>query len=159
MTEERQTPAFVATIRRWANENAADTRPPGGPEPRLYEVPFACVWDELLAYVDKRPRWRLLHKDEELGLISVACTSLVFRFMDDLTIWVTLDSNGLTRVEALSRSRRGRGDLGVNRRRIDRMLSRLDAALGPAKRLSHAQRHGGTVDLGGRTPGGGATFA
>ncbi|MCG8466671.1 MAG: DUF1499 domain-containing protein [Gemmatimonadetes bacterium] len=118
----------------------ADTRRAGGPEPRLYETPFARVWDEILAYVDAHGRWALLHKDEELGLITVACTTPVFRFVDDVTIWVALDDNGLTRVDALSRSRRGRGDLGANARRIVRMLRSLDAALGPSARLATTRR-------------------
>jgi len=113
----------------------ADTRQAGVPEPRLYEVPFAGVWDELLALIERRRGWSLVHKDEELGLISVACTTLVARFVDDVTIWVALDSNGLTRVDALSRARRGTGDWGVNRRRIVRLLRSLDNALGPSARL------------------------
>ncbi len=76
----------------------------------------------------------------------------MFRFVDDLTIWVVLDANALTRVEALSRSRRGRGDLGVNHRRIDRMLTQLDARLGPSARLGGVLRHGAAVDLPGSTP-------
>lgn len=131
------------------NQNVADTRRPGGPEPRLYETPFARVWDEILAAVEKRGGWALLHKDEELGLITLACTTPILRFIDDLTIWVALDDNGLTRVDALSRSRRGKGDWGVNRRRIDRMFHALDLALGPSARLAAPPRRPGTADLSG----------
>ena len=115
---------------------SADTRVPGGPEPRLYEAPFARVWDELLRYVDGRRLWRLAHRDEELGMISVRCEMPIVRLVDDLTVWVALDGNGLTRVNALSRARRRDFDLGMNRRRIARMLRTLDRRLGPEARLS-----------------------
>jgi uncharacterized protein (DUF1499 family) len=54
----------------------------------------------------------------------------VFRFVDDLTVWVSLDREGFTRVEARSRARVGRGDLGVNRRRVERLMAHLDASFG-----------------------------
>lgn len=136
------------TLHRWLHENVADTRQSGGPEGRVYAVPFARVWDELLSRIASRRGWSLAHKDEELGLMTVTCTSLVFRFVDDLTIWVSLDADGLTRVEALSRSRVGRGDLGVNRRRIERLLSGLDDAFGAAARLRDPSGRAQEVDVG-----------
>lgn len=129
------TAGWKETVRRWLTENSADTREPEGPPGRLYASPFARVWDALLAEVRSRPRWRLAHRDEEMGLITVRCRSLLFRFVDDLTIWVELDENGLTRVNARSSSRVGRGDFGVNRRRIVRLLEELDRRLGPGQRL------------------------
>lgn len=124
-----------STLSRWLTENVADTRTPAGPPGRLYAAPFAEVWDSLLDQIHGRRGWKLIHADEELGLMTVMCTTPVFRFRDDLTIWISLDENGLTRVEARSESRVGRGDFGVNRRRIDRMLALLDRSVGPAVRL------------------------
>ncbi len=121
--------------RPWFRENSADTRRPDGPEPRLYATPFYDAWGELIAYARERRGWDVTHADDSAGLISVRCASRVFRFIDDLTIWMTLDENGLTRVDALSQAQRGISDFGVNRRRIDRMLRSLDEALGPEARL------------------------
>ncbi len=101
----------------------------------MYAAPFAQVWDAILQQVASRRGWVLAHKDEEMGIITVRCRTPVFRFVDDLTIWVALDENGQTLVDALSRSRVGKGDLGVNGRRIRRVLSTLDQALGPNARL------------------------
>lgn len=123
------------TLARWAHENSADTRLAEGPEGRVYGVAFARVWDEVLAEIERRRRWTLSHKDEELGIITVSCRSRVLRLVDDMTIWVALDENGLTRVDILSRARTGKGDLGVNRRRIERLLLHLDRALGPRSRV------------------------
>ena len=75
------------------------------------------------------------HRDEELGIITVSCRTFLFRFVDDLTIWVSLDEDGLTRVDALSRSRIGTRDLGANSRRITRLMTDLDDAVGSANRL------------------------
>lgn len=126
---------WKATLRRWLTENTADTRTVGVPRGRLYAAPFARVWDALLSRIRSRPRWELAHQDEERGQITVRCRSLVFRFVDDLTIWVELDENGQTRVDARSASRVGRGDFGVNRRRLVRLFEELDRQVGPETRL------------------------
>ncbi len=124
-----------STVSRWFTENVADTRTPDGPEGRAYAAPFASAWDSLLELIRQRYGWKLIHADEELGLITVVCTSPVLRFRDDLTVWVSLDENGVTRIEARSESRKGKGDIGVNWRRIDRLLGHLDRAIGPGTRL------------------------
>lgn len=123
------------TLRRWLGENVADTREPGGPAGRTYATPFATVWDALVNDIGRRRRWDLVHADEELGILTVRCRSLVWRLVDDLVIWVSLDENALTRVDARSRSRVGKGDLGVNRRRIQRLLQRLDRSLGTSAQV------------------------
>ncbi|MGH7541053.1 MAG: hypothetical protein ACRELC_08650, partial [Gemmatimonadota bacterium] len=88
MSSTRTDGGWRATLHRWLNEKAADTRAPDGPEGRLYAAPFARVWDEIVGEIARHRRWSLQHKDEELGIITVACRSLVFRFVDDLSIWV-----------------------------------------------------------------------
>lgn len=114
---------------RWLTRNREDTRREGPPEGRVYSVPFAVVWQELLDLVRGRWGWRLEHADEERGLLTVTCRTPVLRFVDDLAVWVSLDENGRTRVDARSRSRVGRGDWGTNRRRIGRLLRHLDRRL------------------------------
>lgn len=133
---------------RWFTENSADTRAPGGPEPRLYEIAFSRVWDQLLQYVGRWRWWTLAHRDEDLGLISVRCVVPLLRWADDLTIWVALDSNGLTRVDVFSRARRRDFDLGMNRRRIQRMLKFLDRAFGPRGRVLQPSPGGGGESTG-----------
>lgn len=114
---------------RWLTQNRVDTRRHGSPRGRVYLVPFAVVWQELIELARSRWGWRLEHADEERGLVTVTCRTPVFRFVDDLAVWVWLDGDGRTRVDARSRSRAGRGDLGTNRRRVDRLLRHLDRRL------------------------------
>jgi hypothetical protein len=123
-----------STLSRWLTETVADTRTSDGPTSRLYAAPFAEVWDWLVDCCHRRRRWKLIHADEELGIMTIVCTTPVFRLCDDLTIWLSLDENGLTRVEARSESRIGKGDLGMNRRRLERLFSHLDRSVGPAVR-------------------------
>lgn len=121
------TSTLTATLRRWLTENVADTRTSGPPGGRTYAAPFAEVWDAVRGRVDAHPRWRVEHADETNGILRVTCRSRVFRFVDDLTVWISLDEEGLTRLEARSAARTGKGDFGVNRRRIESLLADLDA--------------------------------
>ena len=109
--------------------NRAATRPDAGDPAlrgRTYSVPFARVWDAVLAEVERRRRWTLVDASPAAGEIRAEARTAVFGFTDDVTIRISLDPNGLTRVDMESASRVGRGDLGVNRRRIARFLHALD---------------------------------
>lgn len=112
-----------------------DTRAGGGPEGRIYTVPFAEVWDAATADIRGRRGWEIVHADEERGLLTVVCRSRLRRRTDDLSVWVRLDEYGLTRVDARAGSREGRVTPGANRRRVVELLEALDAALGPGTRV------------------------
>jgi hypothetical protein len=132
---QRMTSVTSSRSGRHAAPEAVDTRSPAGPEGRVYAVPFASVWDRLISEVARRSRWELVHQDEDLGLITVACRGVLPGRSDDLTLWVRLDGNALTRVDARCELRSRRG-AGVGERRVSEILKRLDAALGPAARVS-----------------------
>ena len=120
---------------RPVSTESVDTRSSGGPDGRLYTASFAVVWDHLLKDVRERGRWELVHHDEELGLITVRCRGFLSTGASLLTIWVSLDANGLTRLDLRSvpESRR---DLGAGERRIRDLLGNLDRALGPGARVT-----------------------
>lgn len=108
------------------SENAADPRLRG----RTYLVPFATVWDEIIAMIETNPRWKLIRADEGAGLIRAEATTRVFRFVGDVRFKLKLDRNALTRVDMWSASRGGKGDLGANTRRIAHFCRQLDRRLG-----------------------------
>ena len=112
-----------------------DTRSPGGPDGRLYTASFASVWDRLLDEIRSRGRWHLVHRDEDLGLITADCTGFLTAGRGSLTIWVSLDDNGLTRVDLRSVPN-ARLDLGASERRVRNLLNRLDRTLGPGTRVT-----------------------
>lgn len=67
-----------------------------------------------------RPRTTIV-EDEEFYL-RAECTSLVFRFVDDLEFW--FDERAPV-IHVRSASRVGYSDLGVNRRRVETIRSRF----------------------------------
>lgn len=124
---------LARSIWRGLTENAVQTSP-NAEDPRLcgrtYSVPFARVWDEIVAMIQSNKRWKLISAHEGRGSIRAEASTLVFRFVDDVWFRVKLDENALTRVDMRSASRVGNADLGTNARRIDRFLRRLDRRLG-----------------------------
>lgn len=129
-------------LRRLFAETVADTRRGDVRPGRTYAVPFADVWDALVRDIRRRRGWRLVHADEELGLLTALCRSVRPRRPDDLSVWVALDENGLTSVEVRSASRGPGGDLGANRRRVRSLLARLDRAVRPGARVETARAPG-----------------
>ena len=82
-----------------------------------------------MKFVEERHRWRLLQADDLAGFIRVRCTTVVFRFEDDLEIRIGLDEHALTRVDIRAGSRKGRVDLGMNVRRVGRFFKKIDRLL------------------------------
>lgn len=114
-------------------ENSVATDP-FAEDPRLrgrtYAISFDRVWNGALALAGGGlKRWRVVEADDEEGVILAESKTMVLRFVDDVRIDVTLDENGQTRVDMASASRKGRGDLGKNARRVGRFLRELDRAL------------------------------
>ena len=113
--------------------NRAETDP-SSDDPRLlgrtYAIPFDAVWHGCMKLVQERSRWSLLLADDLAGFIRVLCTTMVFRFEDDLEIRIVLDEHGLTRVDVRSHSRKARADLGLHARRVGRFFRSLDQVLG-----------------------------
>jgi hypothetical protein len=108
---------------------------PESPDPRLrgreYPVPFTTVWNAVQETVRAQRRWTVTQADARRGEIEAEARTALWRFVDDVWIRVSLDDLGLTRVDVSSASRVGRGDLGVNARRIARFLHALDRRLLP----------------------------
>ena len=107
---------------------------PWSDDPRLigrtYVIPFERVWRTCMKFVEDSGRWRLLRADDLAGLIQVRCTTMVFRFEDDLEIRIGLDEHALTRVDIRACSVKGWTDFGTNVRRVGRFFKRLDGLLG-----------------------------
>lgn len=64
------------------------------------------------------PTWTITWADPAAGLLEATSTSKVFGFVDDVVIRVRPDAAGASRVDMRSKSRDGRGDMGVNADRI-----------------------------------------
>ena len=102
---------------------------------RTYAIPFEQVWQAARALAGGGLRgWSITDSDDYEGTIAAEARSLVWRFVDDVHISITLDENAQTRVDLTSASRRGSADLGANARRTGRFLRALDRKLMPPKK-------------------------
>lgn len=115
----------LTTNRAFTDPRSEDPRLRG----RTYDVPFAVVWNAVLAEVESRPRWTLVEARPVEGEVQAEARTRVWRFTDDVWIRLSLDSRGQTRLDMVSASRVGRGDLGTNARRIARFLHAVDRRL------------------------------
>lgn len=68
--------------------------------------------------------WQIVTEDAATGAIEATDTTRMFRFVDDIAIRIRPDGAG-SRVDVRSKSREGRGDLGVNAARIRRLRDAL----------------------------------
>jgi uncharacterized protein (DUF1499 family) len=122
----------MGRITRALTRNRAHTDP-DSPDPRLrgreYAVPFAQVWDAALHLAGSLRGWTVVEADSRSGEISAEARTLLWRFVDDVWVRVSLDEVGLTRVDLTSASRVGKADLGANARRIAHFLHALDRQL------------------------------
>jgi hypothetical protein len=96
-------------------------------QPQTFGPPPYQVYDAALATA-REMGWEIVGEDRAAGEIHAVATVPVFRFKDDVTVTVKPDGDRVT-VNVRSRSRVGKGDLGVNARRIRRFQAEL------AKRL------------------------
>lgn len=98
---------------------------------RTYAIPFVKVWGGALELASGGLRgWTLVEADEDRGILRAESTTPVFRFVDDVRVEISLDEYGQTRVDAVSSSRTGKGDLGTNARRIRKFFRALDERVG-----------------------------
>jgi len=74
--------------------------------------------------------WTLLEAAEDLGVFRAEAKTLIFGFVDDVEFRISLDENAQTRVDMTSESRTGKGDLGMNARRIRKFFRVLDKRVG-----------------------------
>ena len=97
-------------------------------EHRMEPVPFVgsaqAKIGQLKAVIQSMPRTRII--TEAPNYLHVECTSLLFRFIDDLEFY--LDGTAKL-IHFRSASRSGRSDLGANRRRINEIVDGLKSSL------------------------------
>ena len=71
--------------------------------------------------------WQIVAEDASAGSIEATDTTKMFRFVDDIVVRIRPQETG-SRVDVRSKSREGRGDLGVNAARIRRLRDALGIA-------------------------------
>lgn len=123
---------------RGLTQSHAETHPTSV-DPRLrgrtYAISFDRVWRAATSLADGGQRgWRVIHADDQGGVLRAVSRTLVFGRLNDVEIVIRLDENAQTRVDARTRARNGKGDLGRGPRLIGGFFRRLDQALGAGPR-------------------------
>ena len=95
---------------------------------KLYPLPPASLLAAFDLVAREEPRTDRLAGSVEDGQITYVARSLVWGFPDYITVTAVPEGEG-ARLAVYSRLRFGRGDMGVNRKRLDRWLHRLDAII------------------------------
>ena len=93
-------------------------------EPITFEGNPQAAWQKLQEVVLAMKRTKL--KECTDTYLHVTFRSCLFRFVDDLECLLVADEN---RIEIRSASRTGYSDMGVNRRRVERIREAFDAAV------------------------------
>jgi uncharacterized protein (DUF1499 family) len=99
-------------------------------EAPVFDVPveqLRVAWDEMLA---EQPRLEVLRRDVTNTQIDYVQRTRLLRFPDLVTVrFVPVDDTHST-LAIFSRSVWGKGDMGVNRKRVEEWLARLQAKIG-----------------------------
>ena len=90
--------------------------------PFTYSGAKADAHRRLLAALAQEPRTVVVSDDGTY--LHATCTSLIFRFVDDVELLI---DDAHHHIEVRSLSRVGYSDLGVNRRRVERLRAAFDA--------------------------------
>ncbi|UCD31114.1 MAG: DUF1499 domain-containing protein [Desulfobacterales bacterium] len=96
------------------------TNPKHQVEPFRLKKESKISWDIVQKTVDSLPRTKIASADSIN--IHAECRSIIFRFIDDLTLHLT-PSKGIIHIRSASRI--GYSDLGVNRRRVESLRKKL----------------------------------
>ena len=91
-------------------------------EPLRYAGSRADALGRLLGVLADTPRVEVITHTE--AYVYAEATSFLFRFVDDLELYLPAEEPGVVHVR--SASRLGRSDLGVNRERVEELRSRFE---------------------------------
>ena len=89
-------------------------------EPFQLAAPAGEVWSQLRAAVSGLPHTEVITSGDDY--LHAECKSRIFRFVDDLELHLRAD-RGIIAVRSASRV--GRGDMGVNRKRVENLRKLL----------------------------------
>jgi len=133
-TDLEDPPAFVAAAELPENRDRDMTYPaefreqqrrgyPGLTSIQVSSAPAATL--ERIARIATDLGWTVIARDDAAGTLEATETSRTFRFVDDVVVRVRPAGDGSV-VDVRSKSRVGRGDLGANAARIQRLADALE---------------------------------
>jgi uncharacterized protein (DUF1499 family) len=124
-TDPSDPPAFSDPSRGYPGSEFADAQRAAYPDlaPIRFEGPPEAAFAASLG-VAQQLGWEIARQDAEDGVFEATDTSVIFRFVDDVSVRVRPDAGG-ARIDVRSKSRDGKGDLGANAARIRKFRDAL----------------------------------
>ena len=98
-------------------------------ETLVVDVPAESALNAAVRVIEEHEGWEITAVDRERGLVEAVATSVLFHFRDDFAVRVRSTAEGKTAIDMRSRSRDGKGDLGINAERIRGFMAALGAEL------------------------------
>ncbi|MEX2574217.1 MAG: DUF1499 domain-containing protein, partial [Balneolaceae bacterium] len=92
-------------------------------QPLVVSASVQEVMDEIVSLIARRG-WEIVSINRQEGRIEATEKLAWFGFRDDVVLRIT-DTDEGTRIDMRSKSRIGRGDLGVNANRIEKLMTDL----------------------------------
>jgi uncharacterized protein (DUF1499 family) len=106
--------------------NCVSTEAPAGPQ-RMRPIPYpgtpAQAREKLLEVLRRHPRTRIVRQEPDY--LKAECRSRIFHFVDDVEF---VFDDEARQIHFRSASRLGRGDFGVNRKRMKEIGAALQSA-------------------------------
>ncbi|MEX1063611.1 MAG: DUF1499 domain-containing protein [Balneolaceae bacterium] len=133
-TDTQSPPEFVELVRlrenapnppEYAGEEFARAQREAYPDiqPLVVSASVQEVMDEIVSLIARRG-WEIISINRQEGRIEATEKLAWFGFRDDVVLRIT-DTDEGTRIDMRSKSRIGRGDLGVNANRIEKLMADL----------------------------------
>jgi uncharacterized protein (DUF1499 family) len=94
-------------------------------EAPVYAIAVEALWDRLVKTVAAEPRVRIHEQDKRALYLDFTQTSFFFRFPDRVSIQLIAAGDARSTLAIYSRSKYGHSDLGVNAKRVERLLAAL----------------------------------
>ena len=88
------------------------------------------VFQKVLALVRRQERWQIFQESNDQRRVELVASTQLMKFKDDVVIEVQPSTDGGSRVEMRSKSRKGLSDLGANAKRIQSFLKELRQSMG-----------------------------
>ena len=128
-TDLEDPPAFVHALKDPANEGRDMSYPEqfASEQKRAYpgivthkvSIPPVEALARMQRNLEELPNTRITEFDRAAGRIEAVGVSRVFHFVDDIVVRVRDSGRGGSIIDVRSKSRHGRGDMGVNAQRIE----------------------------------------
>jgi uncharacterized protein (DUF1499 family) len=91
-----------------------------------------AAFDKVHQALGSMPRMTITDENRAEGRLEATETSALFHFKDDLVVRIRPFQDGGSRIDVRSKSRDGKGDLGVNAKRIRTLLALVRGGAAPA---------------------------